>query len=113
MSHFDDLKYDFLQRKRYVIHDEHRSRLSDQTLKEIEHHEPIEFYPREKIIELSKNGAIQSELNRHIESLLELRKKHPDGSNEECICMDFITELISKLDLEDFRKLKVEGLLDI
>ncbi len=112
MSEIDHWKYDFLRRKRYIVHDEHRPYLSEQTLKEISQYEPVEFYSREKILELSKKGLLQAELNKHIKSFLEARRKSPEGSNEECICMDFITELISKLDLNDFRSIRIERLLE-
>src|SRR5437016_3102168 len=68
----------------------------------------IEFYSRERIRELSEKGLIHQEFKRRIDELLRLRRDHPEGSNQECMCMDMITELISKLDLEDFRTLKIE-----
>ncbi len=48
MSEIDHWNYDFLRRKRYIVHDEHRPYLSEQTLKEISQYEPVEFYSREK-----------------------------------------------------------------
>ena len=75
-------------------------------------HEVTEFYSRERIRELSQKGLIHHELKRRIDELLRLRREHPEGSNQECMCMDMITELISKLDLEDFRTLRIEGIID-
>jgi hypothetical protein len=112
MSDINDLRYDYLNRKRYIVHDEHFPPLSPETLKEVSHYEAIEYYSREKILQLSKSGLLQAELKKHIDDLPRLRAKFPKGSNEECICMDFITELISKLDLEDFRKLRIERLVE-
>ena len=75
-------------------------------------YEAIEFYSRERIRELSQKGLIHQELKQRIDELLRLRREHAEGSNQECICMDMITELINKLDLEDFRTLKIEGIVD-
>ena len=36
----------------------------------------------------------------------------PEGSNEECIAMDMFTEFLGKLDLEDFREMPIENLLN-
>jgi hypothetical protein len=103
--------YDFLRRKRYVIHEEHEQFIRPETLAEMREYEVIEFYSRERIRELSQKGLVHQELKRRIDELLRLRQEHADGSNEECICMDMITELISKLDLEDFRALKIETIV--
>jgi len=51
-------------------------------------------------------------LKKRIDELLRLRRERPEGSNQECICRGLITELISKLDLEDFRTLKIERIVD-
>jgi len=75
-------------------------------------YEAIEFYSRERIRELSQKGLIHQELKQRIDELLRLRREHAEGSNQECICMDMITELINKLDLEDFRTLKIERIVD-
>ena len=75
-------------------------------------YEAIEFYSRERIRELSQKGLIQEELKRRLDELLRLRQERAEGSNQECICMDIITELVSKLDLEDFRTMKIERILD-
>jgi len=55
---------------------------------------------------------IHQELKKRIDELLRLRRERPEGSNQECICRGLITELISKLDLEDFRTLKIERIVD-
>ena len=108
----DDYRYDFLRRKRYVVHEEHEHFIRPETLAEMREYETIEFYSCERIRELSQKGLIHRELRRRIDELRRLRQEHPEGSNPECICMDMITELISKLDLEDFRTLKIEGIID-
>src|SRR5438128_12377489 len=108
----DDYRYDFLRRKRYVIHEEHEQFIRPETLAEMSEYEVIEFYSRERIRELSQKALIHQELKRRIDELLRFRQEHPEGSNRECICMDMITELISKLDLEDFRTLKIERIID-
>jgi len=95
-----------------VIHEEHKQFVTPETLAEMRKYEVIEFYGRERIRELSQKRLIHQELRRRIEDLLRLRREHPEGSNQECICMDMITELISKLDLEDFRTLKIERIID-
>ena len=108
----DDYRYDYLRRKRYVIHEEQEQFIRPATLAEMRNYEVIEFYSRERIRELSQKEQIHQELKRRIDDLLRLRRAHPEGSNQECICVDMITELISKLDLEDFRNLRIEGIID-
>lgn len=108
----DDFRYDYLRRKRYVVHEENEQFIRPETLEEMRQYETIEFYSRERIRELSQKGLIHEELKRRIDELLRLRRKHPEGSNQECICMDMITELIRKLDLEDFRTLRIERIID-
>ena len=112
MNEIDANRYDFLRRKRYVVHEEHEQFIRPETLAEMREYEVIEFYSRERIRELSQKGLIHQELKRRIDELLRLRREHPEGSNPECICMDMITELVSKLDLEDFRTLKIERIVD-
>ena len=67
---------------------------------------------RERIRELSEKDLIHHELKARIDDLVRLRREHPEGSNAECICLDMITELISKLDLAGFRTLKIERIID-
>ena len=112
MNEIDVNRYDYLRRKRYVVHEEHEQFIRPETLTEMREYEVIEFYSRERIRELSQKGLIHQELKRRIDELLRLRREHPEGSNPECICMDMITELIGKLDLEGFRTLKIERLID-
>ncbi len=112
MNEIDDNRYDYLRRKRYVVHEEHEQFIRPETLAEMREYEVIEFYSRERIRELSEKGLIHQELKRRIDELIRLRQEHPKGSNQECVCMDMITELISKLDLSDFRTLKIEGIVD-
>ena len=104
--------YDYLRRKRYVVHEEHEQFIRPETLAEMREYEAIEFYDSERVRELSEKGLIHQELKTRIDELLRLRREHPQGSNQECMCMDMITELISKLNLEDFRTLKIERLVD-
>ena len=111
MKSIETHRYDYLRRKRYVVHDEHQQFIRPETLTEMREYEVMEFYGRERIRELSQKDMIRQELKRHIEDLLRLRREHPEGSNQECICMDMITELISKLDLQDFRTLKIERII--
>src|SRR3989441_5664573 len=106
-------RYDYLRSKRYVVHEEHEQFIRPETLAEMREYEVIEFYSRERIRELSEKSLIHQELKRRIDELLCLRREHPEGSNQECICMDMITELISKLDLEDFHTLKIERIVDV
>ena len=108
----DDYRYDYLRRRRYVVHEEHEQFIRPKTRAEMSHYEVIKFYSRERIRELSQKGLIHAELKRHIDELLRLRQEHTEGSNQECICMDMITELIGKLDLEDFRMLRIERIID-
>jgi len=112
MNDIETHRYDYLRRKRYVVHEEHEQFIRPETLAEMREREVIEFYSRERTLELSQKGLIHQEIKRCIDELLRLRREHAEGSNEECICMDMITELISKLDLEDFRTLRIEGIVD-
>ena len=112
MNEIEMHRYDYLRRKRYVIHEENEQFIRPETLAEMGEYEVIEFYSRERIRELSQKGLIHHELKRRIDELLRLRREHPEGSNQECMCMDMITDLISKLDLEDFRTLKIERIIE-
>ena len=112
MNEIDIHALRLLARKRYVVHEEHEHFIRPETLAEMREYETIEFYSCERIRELSQKGLIHWELRRRIDELRRLRQEHPEGSNPECICMDMITELISKLDLEDFRTLKIERIIE-
>jgi hypothetical protein len=112
MSDIETHHYDYLRRKRYSVHEEYEQFIRPETLAEMREYEVIEFYSGERIRELSQKGLIHQELKGRIDELLRLRRGHGEGSNEECICMDMITELISKLDLADFRTLKIERIVD-
>ena len=112
MNETETRRYDYLRRKRYVIHEEHEQFIRRETVAEMHEYEVLEFYSRERIRELSEKDLIHHELKARIDDLLRLRREHPEGSNAECICMDMVTELISKLDLEDFRILKIERIID-
>ncbi len=105
-------RYDYPRRKRYVVHEENEQFIRPETLAEMRDYETIELYSRERVRELSQQGLIHQELKNRIDGLLRLRREHPEGSNQERICMDMITELIGKLDLEDFRTLKIERIVD-
>jgi len=111
MNDIETHRYDYLRRKRYVVHEEHERFIRPETLAEMREFEAVEFYSRERIRELSQKGLIHQELKRCIDELLRLRREHPEGSNAECICMDMITELISKLDLADSRTLRIERII--
>lgn len=111
MNEIETNAYDYLRRKRYVVHEEHEQFIRPETLAEMGEYEAVEFYSRERIRELSQKGLIQQELKARFEDLAELRTEQPEGSNAECICTDMITELISKLDLADFRTLKIERII--
>lgn len=104
-------RYDYLRRKRYVVHEEHERSISPEALAEMREFESLEFYSRERIRELSQKGLIKDELKKRIDDLARLRSEHPEGSNAECICNDMLIELISKLDLADFRTLKIERII--
>ena len=112
MNEIETNAYDYLRRKRYVVHEEHEQFIRPETLAEMREYEAVEFYSHERIRELSQKGLIQQELKSRIGDLARLRREHPEGSNAECICTDMITELISKLDLADFRSLKIERIID-
>ena len=106
------MKYEYLNRIRITLHNEQQSQISEQTLNEISEYVDFEFYTRERMRTISEEGLIQNELNSLINMLLEIRKKEPEGSNQECLCMDQLNEFMGKLDLEDFRKLKIDRLID-
>lgn len=106
------MKYEYLDRMRITLHKDHELQLRANTLSEISEYADFEIYSKDKMIEISEKGQIQIELNRLINLLLDYRKNFPDGSNEECMCMDQINEFLGKLDMVDFRKLKIEKLID-
>ena len=112
MNEIETHSYDYLRRRRYVVHEEHERFIRPETLAEMREYEAVEFYSRERIRELSQQGLIHKELKQRSDELLRLRQEHPEGSNQECICMDMITELIGKLDLEDFRTLRIERIVE-
>ena len=112
MTELDLHRYDFLRSKRYLVHEEHERFIRAEALAEMREYEVVEFYSRERVRDLSSKGLIHQELKARIDDLTRLRREHPDGSNPECICMDMITELISKLDLQDFRRLRIERIVD-
>src|SRR5438552_2539054 len=82
MNGIDDNRYDYLCRKRYVVHAEHEQFIRPETLANMREYEVIEFYSRERIRELSQQGLINQELKQRIEELLRLRQEHPEGSNQ-------------------------------
>lgn len=112
MNEIDANRYDYLRRKRYVVHEEHEQFIRPETLAEMHEYEAVEFYSHERIRELSQKSLIRHELKARIEDLAKLRTEHPEGSNAECICTDMITELLSKLDLADFRTVEIERIID-
>ena len=105
-------KYDFLDRTVITIHQEQEREVSRAALEELKQYAHIQFYDREKMVKISSEGRIQAELNKLVKSILIERASHPDGSNTECIAMDMFTEFLSKLDLEDFRHVRIERLVD-
>lgn len=108
----NEFKYEFLDRTVITVHKEQEAQVSKDALEELRQFEHIQFYAREKMMLISKEGRVQEEINRLVDNILTERKSHPEGSNTECIAMDMLTEFISKLDLEDFRLLKIERLVD-
>lgn len=108
----DENKYDFLDRTAITIHQEQETQVSRAAFEELRQFAHVQFYDREKMMTISREGRIQSELNTLVKSILTERASHPEGSNTECIAMDMFTEFLSKLDLEDFRHVRIEGLVD-
>ncbi len=104
------MKYEFLDRIRITLHPEHLKTLSSTTLEEIQEYQDFEFYSAAKLREISKNNAVQDELDRLINMLQQIRTEYPKGSNQECMCTDQLTEFLGKLDLEDFRKIDIAQL---
>lgn len=105
-------RYGYLKAKKYIIHDEQTLLLDDSLLQGMKPFAPLEFYDRERMIEISGNDAAQDEINRLIKDLLEYRREsYPKDSNREAMCMEQLTEFLSKLDTTDFRKINIEGLL--
>ncbi len=103
-------KYGFLDRTVITIHQDQESLVSGQALDELKQFAHFQFYDREKMMAISKEGRVQEELNKRVKSILAERVSDPNGSNTECIAMDMFTEFISKLDLEDFRRIPIERL---
>jgi hypothetical protein len=106
-----DVRYEFLDRITIQIHREQQSELAAGTLEDVRRFQAFEFYDRAKMLAISKAGGIQREINRLVREVLSQREASPEGSNTECIAMDRLTEFLSKLDLEDFRRVPIEGLL--
>ena len=106
-----DTRYDLLNRKTIHIHGEHESDLAPGTLEDVCRFQAFEFYDRQKMLAISDSNGVQSEINKLVQQVLAQRSAHPEGSNTECIAMDRLTEFLSKLDLEDFRKVHIEGLV--
>src|SRR5438128_9084544 len=67
MNEIDDNRYDYLRRKRYIVHEEHEQFIRPETLADMREYEVIEFYSRERIRELSQKGLIHQELKRRID----------------------------------------------
>ncbi len=107
-----ETKYDFLDRRSIWIHREQEAELSAGTLEDVSRFQIFEFYDRAKMVAISASGGVQQEINRLVRQVMAERGASPDGSNTECIAIDKLTEFLSKLDLEDFRKVKIEGLIE-
>lgn len=112
MNEIEPHRYDYLRRTFYVVHEEHERLIAPETLAKMREFEAVEFYSRERVRELSQKGLIKDEIKARINDLARLRREHPEGSNAECICNDMLTELLSKLDLADFRTLNIERIAD-
>ena len=52
MNEIEIHRYDYLRRKRYVVHEEHEQSIRPETLSEMREYEAVEFYNRERIREL-------------------------------------------------------------
>ena len=111
-NQMEDLRYEFLDRRDISIHKDQESEISAKALEEVSQFQRFRFYSREKMMAISREGRVQDEINKLVASILEERKANPEGSNAECAGMDFLMEFLSKLDLEDFRKVKIQGLAD-
>jgi len=111
-SELSRFKYEFLNRVQITLHADQRWQLSERTLNEIDASVNFEFYNQGRMRQISSDGLIQAELNRLIKQLLEIRKDHPDGSNQECMCMNQITEFLFTLNVKDFRYIDTLSLSD-
>lgn len=108
----DEHKYDFLDRTVITIHQEQETQVSRAAFDELKQFAHVQFYDRAKMMTISREGRVRSELDKLVHSILSERASHPEGSNTECIAMEMFTEFLSKLDLEDFRHLRIERLVD-
>ena len=108
----DDVRYEFLDRKVFTIHKDQEFELSANTLQELSRFESFQAYSRDKMLRITKEGRVREQIVKLVKEILEERRSQPDGSNTECMAMDLFTEFLSKLDLEDFRKVKIERLID-
>lgn len=100
-------EHSFLEEfKTFSIHNDDFKRLSKKTIKEISEHEQIEFYPpgkcTNKVVEFKKVLK---------EYLTVIKKNKGQESNIECILIDQMNELISKMYAHEVRELKLEKLL--
>ncbi len=107
-----DNRYDFLDRKTIRIHRDQEFELTPGALEAVSRFQAFEFYDRQKMLAISESDGVQAEIDKLVRQALEQRIEHPEGSNTECIAMDRLTEFLSKLDLEDFRKVHIEKLID-
>lgn len=93
--------------KHFTIHREDFLKLPVNIQKVLTQHENIEFYPEGK-----QNGKIVNkidELFKHVKRLKMARKKNNDiESNEECMEIDVIIELLKKMTAKDWRKIKIK-----
>ena len=103
-----------MKKKRHtpVIHDEQQRCISESAMLELDRFQRFEFYDRQKMLQISRTDGVRKEIQRLAQSVLAERKKSLKGSNQECMAMDMLTEFLSKLDLNDFREVRIEMLLD-
>ena len=57
MKDITDMRYDYLSRRRFTVHQEQEPMISENTLHEIGEYETFEFYSQEKLRKISREEA--------------------------------------------------------
>lgn len=94
----------------YQLHDEDYNRLPSLVKTVMSEYKQIKFYPGGK--KSGKNFDKSKEFINLVKKYKKLIKdKNGEESNEEGICIEMMTQLLSTMMLSDIRKLKLEKLL--
>jgi hypothetical protein len=94
--------------KVFKVHNFDYNRLTQPQKNFLQEYETIEFYPNGR--KHGKKIDKVKELLARNKERLRLQKKHKNKeSNEECICVEIMLELMNRMLLKDFRRIKISG----